>query len=219
MRRLYIISLMLTFALPYPTALAQGGPPDWLSNIRDEALRSCLQDTIDASDQSALQVERVKCHSKGITDVTGLEQLKNLTYLSLFNNKIAEADFSAFRALAFLNIAKNRLEKLNVSGLANLHTLYAFQNDLATIDLSGLHALTKLRLMQNRLTDLDIGELTVLESANLFNNQLEHLSIEGLDKLTFLDVKQNPMPDELYDFFDEQEGIVISHDGNADDWK
>jgi hypothetical protein len=32
-------------------------------------------------------------------------------------------------------------------------------------------------------------------------------------------VKQNPMADELYDFYDKQSGITISHDGNVDDWK
>jgi protein phosphatase 1 regulatory subunit 7 len=61
--------------------------------------------------------------------------------------------------------------------------------------------------------------MLALETGYFFDNQLEDLQITGLEKLTFLDVKQNPMPDELYDFYDKQEGIVISHDGNADDWQ
>ena len=65
----------------------------------------------------------------------------------------------------------------------------------------------------------DITPLKSLQQGHIFDNQLEDLSIEGLNNLEFLDVKQNSMPDELYDFYDEQEGIVISHDGNADDWK
>ena len=73
--------------------------------------------------------------------------------------------------------------------------------------------------MQNKLTELDISPLQSLTEAYLWDNQLEDLQITGLDKLEFLGVKQNPMPDELYDFYDQQSGITISHDGNADDWK
>jgi len=73
--------------------------------------------------------------------------------------------------------------------------------------------------MQNQLNKLEISPLQSLVESYLWDNQLEDLQITGLDKLEFLDVKQNPMPDELYDFYDQHTGITISHDGNADDWK
>jgi Leucine-rich repeat (LRR) protein len=136
----------------------------WESAITDQALKTCIQQTLKKDGLTSEQLTTLKCHSKKIEQLDGLEQFKNLTSLSLFNNKIETANVSALSKLSTLNIAK-------------------------------------------------------LESAHLFDNQMEDLDIVPLVNLTFMDVKQNPMPDELYDFFDEQEGVVISHDGNADDWK
>jgi len=65
-------------------------------------------------------------------------------------------------------------------------------------------SLTKMRVMQNKLTALGISPLQCLTEAYLWDNQLEDLQITGLDKLEFLGVKKNPMPDELYDFYDQQ---------------
>lgn len=192
--------------------------PEYLSQITDKALKECISKQI-KPDQSADDITKIRCHSKGIKKLSGLEVFKNLQSLSLFNNRIEEADFTSFEKLEFINIAKNRLNSLQVNQLKKLQTLFAFKNRLETVNLQGLSSLTKLRMMENKLRTLNISELTALESAYLYNNNLEHLTIEGLNALSFLDVKQNPMPDELYDFFDEQEGIVIVHDGNADDWK
>ena len=100
-----------------------------------------------------------------------------------------------------------------------LEKLYLFKNQLATLDMSGLSALHTVRMMQNQLKTLDISALKNLKTGYFFDNKLTDLQISGLDKIEFLDVRQNPMPDELYDFYDEQDGVVISHDGNADDWK
>ncbi|MBT0586993.1 hypothetical protein [Alteromonas oceanisediminis] len=208
----------LLIALIYWAIPANANNDDSLNNIKDDALRACISRALDEG--SALSdVKRLKCHSEGVESLEGIALLPNLSTLSLFNNHIEHADLRELSQLTTLNLAKNRLSILNVEGLSHLENLFAFDNQLETVSLNGLSALTKLRLMQNKITELDLSNLQALESAYLFDNQLEDLSIDGLSALTFLDVKQNPMPDELYDFFDEQDGIVIVHDGNADDWK
>lgn len=193
-----------------------------LSELRlaDPALHGCLQKQADKQGWTqSTDVVALKCHGKGITSGEGLTQLTALRSLSLYNNKLTELDVRQLKQLKSLNVANNQLNKLHISGLQQLQTLYAFRNRLEYLDLDGLRSVTKVRLMQNRLKQLDITPLKALQSGYLFDNKLEDLQITGLTELTFLDVKQNPMPDELYDFYDEQEGIVISHDGNADDWK
>lgn len=186
----------------------------------DRSLQVCVNKSALQNGWTDIQhVTKLKCHKMKISHAQELAKLTALKELSLFSNQISKLDLTALTQLESLNIANNRLTELDISGLHKLQTLYLFRNNLRQIDLAGLTSVTKIRLMQNKLTELDITSLTALQEGYFFDNQLEDLQITGLTKLTFLDVKQNPMPDELYDFYDEQEGIVISHDGNADDWQ
>ena len=197
--------------------------PSKAQNIEDKALLKCVNSALKKQgiDNQAdfNQLKRLKCHKKDIASVAGIEAFTGLEYLSLFANDIKQADLRALKQLTYLNLAKNKLSSLQISQLNDLETLFLFNNRLKTLDLSGLSALKKFRMMQNRLASLDLSGAFALEEVYLWDNQLEDLDITPLKNLQFMDVKQNPMPDELYDFFDEQEGVVISHDGNADDWK
>lgn len=186
----------------------------------DKNLQSCVeQQAQEHGWQDVSEVTELQCHNTGIESADELQLFTGLTQLSLFNNNLTKLDLRPLKKLQLLNLANNDLTELQIVGLNQLETLYLFRNKLRTLDLSGLTAVKKIRLMQNRLTKLDITPLTSLETGYLFDNKLEDLQITGLNKLTFLDVRQNPMPDELYDFYDEQQGIMISHDGNADDWQ
>lgn len=186
---------------------------------QDSAFKECVQKTAQQNNWTdASEFTQLKCHNEKIESANELQYFIALEQLSLFGNRIRQLDLSALKKLKTLNLANNKLVKLNIAHLEKLDTLFLFKNELSTLNLSGLVSLSKVRLMQNNLTQLDISELVSLESGYFFDNQLEDLQITGLNKLRFLDVKQNPMPDELYDFYDKQEGIVISHDGNADDW-
>lgn len=188
--------------------------------IDDASLQTCIsKEMLKAQLTEAHKLRKLKCHNKAISSISGIEYFTGLEHLSLFGNEIRNADLRKLTNLKHINLAKNQLINLKVTGLSQLEALYLFKNELTSISFEGLGALQKMRIMQNKLNKLDISPLASLEEAYLWDNQLEDLQITGLSKLVFLDVKQNPMPDELYDFFDEQEGITISHDGNADDWK
>ncbi|GAB5380031.1 MAG: hypothetical protein Alis3KO_15750 [Aliiglaciecola sp.] len=207
----------LGLALSIGWLQAYGSP---LEQIKDPALKACIQAALSKQGATGVeQITKLKCHNQGIESLDGIQQLINLESLSLFNNRIEEADLTQLNRLEMLNLANNDLVSLQISGLGELKTLFLFKNNLTSINMQGLVSLQKLRMMQNQLTVLDITSLVSLREAHLFDNQLEDLQITGLSKLEYLDVKQNPMPDELYDFYDEQTGIVISHDGNADDWQ
>lgn len=198
---------------------AQASQLDELT-FEDSAWHSCI--TATAKQQNWTKTEdftAIKCHSANIRVAEHLEKFTGLVSLSLYNNALTELDVRQLKQLSSLNVAGNKLEVVQVSGLSNLTTFYAFKNLLKNIDLNGLVSLKHLRLMDNKLTTLDTATLGALEEGHLFNNQLTTLDIKQLHKLKFLDVRQNPMPDQLYDEFDEMEGITISHDGNAEDWK
>jgi protein phosphatase 1 regulatory subunit 7 len=186
----------------------------------DQNLRACVEQTAAVNNWlNVAEFTELKCHNSDIQSADEVALFTSLTSLSLYNNELVKIDLTDLKQLVYLNLANNRLQSLAISGLDKLETVYLFRNKLETIDLSGLSAVKKIRLMQNVLTRLDISPLKSLEMGYFFDNKLKDLQIIGLTKLTFLDVKQNPMPDELYDFYDQQAGIVISHNGNADDWK
>lgn len=211
MARYFFLWLILSFACQ-ASALA--------INVEDPALEKCIQEAMQKESITAIQdLNKLRCHSQDIESVVGIDELSGLEYLSLFANDIQEADLRSLKQLTYLNLAKNKLTTLKIAHLNRLETVFLFNNKLRTLDMSGLSSLKKFRIMQNQLKVLDLSDALLLEEIYLWDNQLEDLDITGLNHLSFMDVKQNPMPDELYDFFDEQEGIVISHDGNADDWK
>lgn len=162
---------------------------------------------------------QLKCHNKNIAVVDHLSHFSELKSLSLYKNDLTELDVSMLAVLKTLNVAANELSELNLKGLGQLEKLYAFNNQLENLDVSGLHNVTHMRLMNNKLETFDITPMTALQEGHLFNNQLTFIDLSPLTQLEFLDARQNPMPDELYDEFDEMDGVTISHDGNADDWK
>lgn len=189
-------------------------------SFEDDAFKDCIKTT--ASDNQWRYVEEfiaIKCHGMGIDNAQELNQFINLQSLSLFNNNLQSLDLRKLSQLTLLSLANNDLHLLQINSLNKLEKLYLFKNQLVTLDMSGLSSLHTVRMMQNQLKTLDISALKNLKTGYFFDNKLVDLQINGLDKLEFLDVRQNPMPDALYDFYDEQEGVVISHDGNADDWK
>lgn len=191
-----------------------------LSVIEDNSLRACVAKQIEQHHWVLFsQVDALKCHGLQISSLTGLTHFKNLSSLSLFNNRLKRVDVKAFKKLTYLNVSNNKLRAIELAQLTQLQTLYLFKNKLTTIDLSGLTQLKKIRAMENQITELDLSELVSLEKAYFFNNKLEDLTVRGLENLTFIELRQNPMPDEVYDRYDALENITIVHDGNADDWK
>ncbi len=188
--------------------------------LSDSALQQCVQQHASKNNWQLLSdVDVLKCHGMNITSLEGLQVLSQLTSLSLYNNKLQQADLRAYNQLEHLNISGNKLKTVNVVGLNKLKTLYLFKNKLKTVDFKGLSQLKKIRITNNQLETLDISPLTALEKAYFFDNKLEDLVVKGLPKLTFIELRQNPMPDDVYDRYDAIDGITIVHDGNADDWK
>lgn len=189
-------------------------------NIQDNALKLCIKNHSEKYQwQFTSQFTKLKCHGKGIINLSGLENFSQLSWLSLFNNKISSADLSQLTQLTHLNIANNKLTTINIKQLSKLKTLYLFKNKLTTINFAGLTQLNKMRITNNILDSLELSPLISLEKAYLFDNKLEDLTVKHLPKLRFIELRQNPMPDEVYDRYDAIAGMTIIHDGNADDWK
>jgi len=201
-------------------ALSQAASPaGQFQPFADMRLQSCFMEQAQKNQwTSPAMVVSIRCNSKGITRLDGIEQFGNLEELSLYNNKLSRVSLQGLAHLTHLNLAKNNLELLQLEALPALVELYVFDNQLTQLQLAELPALQLLKINDNHLTRFDYAALPHLEKIYLFNNKLETVDIYHLPAMSYMDARQNPMPDKLYEDMDKLEGVTILHDGNAKDW-
>ena len=117
--------------------------------------------------------------NKGITDITGIGDFKNLENLVVEGNSLARLDLTNNSNLKFLYAMDNELTFINVLNLDNLEQLEAQNNNLSSMDVSTNPVLFVLRLANNDIASLDVSG----------NPQINRLSIED-NPLTCIQVSQ-----------------------------
>lgn len=145
----------------------------------DEALLKCVENHTSTGGTEKEELEKIatlRCTGMEIMDISGIEKLKNLQILSLFENGIE--DISA------------------LAELTNLKEIELGVNQIA--DASALSSLTlveKLSLSFNKIATIDaIKGLTSLTWLNLDANKIEDISpLLELATLKWLTVEQNPV--------------------------
>ncbi|PCI47013.1 MAG: hypothetical protein COB43_12395 [Oceanospirillales bacterium] len=190
-------------------------------DVQDRALHACLQALAENNGWSKPEdVTEIKCHSKDIHSIAGVEQFTQLQSLSLYNNKLEQldVDLTLLKQLKTLNLARNNLTRLNLTNLPSLSELYLFDNQLETLTLSNLVELKTLKTNNNKIEHFTYLNMSQLEKVYIFNNKLATVDIYSLPKLQYMDCRQNPMPDSLYDEMDKKNDVTFLHDGNAEDW-
>jgi Leucine-rich repeat (LRR) protein len=186
----------------------------------DPRLAACVAAALEKAQVGSLaELATLTCNAMKISDASGLGQLRALKNLSLFGNALTRADVSALTGLETLNLANNRLASIDLSSNAELKTLYLFGNRLEALDLSANPAIEKLKAEKNRILEVRFAAPAALQKVYLFDNKMEDIKIDSLPKLRFIDVRSNPMPDEVYDYLDEFDGVKASHDGNTEEWR
>ena len=163
--------------------------------IKDNNLKRALIEQIDKNsngeieESEVLETKKLKLDEKNISDISGLEKFKNLTYLNLRKNQIS--DFSKLNKLESLEeliIGDNKnVEKLNLKNLNNLVGLYAFRLGLKEIKLNS-SKIKNLYLQDNEFLKFETKKFPELYTLNL----------DGCKQLTELDLTQNPNLGQIY---------------------
>ena len=121
-----------------------------------------------------------------ISNISPLQTLTNITWLSLLDNKITDiTPLASLTNLETLYLNNNEISDITpLSSLTNLKTLWLHSTEITDITpLASLSNLKTLGLHNNKITSFEpISNLTTLEQLNFSNTQISDIS--SLKKLT-----------------------------------
>lgn len=150
--------------------------------------------------------------SSSISDLSGIEDFKNLDALYFSSNLLTSVDLSKNNKLFLffgrdnkltsiklpetnqlyhIHLDRNNLAALDVSKCDSLRNLSAEDNQITNINLSRSKDLETLFLDRNKLTSLDISKNTVLKTVWCGENQLSSVVLPESDNLDVLYLNAN----------------------------
>ena len=149
------------------------------------------------------RVTQLTIQNNGITDVSALFALDNMTYLNLGSNNVTDVSpLSRFTNLEILNLYGNGITDVSpLSALANLTSLNLggniFTDSSPLSGLTKLTKLTKLLLHGAKITDISpLSGLTNLTELGLYWNSISDISpLSGLTNLSVLRLFYNKVMD------------------------
>ncbi len=167
----------------------------------EEAVRSKLRKPEgDITYGELLKITFLDMSKKGITNITDLAYMTNLTDLYLDQNSITDITaLSGLTNLTNLYLSQNSITDITaLSGLTNLYSLELGDNQITEITaLSGLTNLTYLGLSRNSITEITaLSGLTNLAELLLDDNEITDITtLAGLTKLGLLTLDNNKIRD------------------------
>jgi len=135
---------------------------------------------------------------RGISDLSGVEQLTGLRALDLSANQIGDVEpLAGLMGLTALDVSHNQLVDVDpISVLTSLTELDLSHNELGGIDqLDALGRLVKLNLSHNRIVDVSpLSGLADLTELDVSHNRITDVrGLAALSGLSKLDVRGNPL--------------------------
>ena len=128
-----------------------------------------------------------------ISSLSGVEQMVNLTQLSVENNSISNLDVSENIALTTLIVNTNSLSNLDIAANTALISLLINNNSLSSLDISQNTALENLIVNNNSLSSLDVSNNIALTVLYVDNNSLSSLNIAANIALETLTINNNEL--------------------------
>lgn len=135
-----------------------------------------------------------------ITDISALQNLRNLTNLDLSGNQISDVNpLKNLTSLEKLDLSTNKVSNLNdIKGLTNLTSLDLFGDPITDISsLRSLLNLTNLNLGKTHISEISaLNGLVNLTNLDLQGNEISDISaLKDLVNLINLEIKENDIND------------------------
>lgn len=148
-----------------------------------------------------VNVEELYVANLNITDLTGIEDFKNLLSLKCSSNKLKSLDVSKNTMLLYLDCGSNELSSLKMTNNVVMGGLYCASNRLINLDLSNNIGLTNIDCSYNKLVTIDVSKNIKLQKLRISFNVIASVDVSknsdlkdldcGHNKLTSLEVSKN----------------------------
>jgi Leucine-rich repeat (LRR) protein len=144
------------------------------ANISDTALAACVREHV-ANMTVVSELTTLNCSNRGITNITGIEQLQMLRSLDLSGNGISNfTPIQGLRNLTALNLNSTDINTISsLLNLKNLQQLHLDSTQLTSIGFDGVSSatnlsdsLTSLNILSLRFNKLSNGVFTVRTLSN-----------------------------------------------------
>jgi Leucine-rich repeat (LRR) protein len=130
-------------------------------------------------------------NQSGISNLTGIQDFKNLTLLNCSKNSIENLNLSQNTALVTLDFSDNPIAVLDLSKNSLLKNLDCHSSALRKLDITPIVSLETLDCSDNKIQILDITRNLALTSLICFKNQLPSLILTENTYLKYLDCSGN----------------------------
>ncbi|MGH1386814.1 hypothetical protein [Kordia sp.] len=132
--------------------------------------------------------------SKGISDLTGIEDFTALEQLRCSNNILNTIDVTNNQNLRLLDCGFNLISSIDVTSNTILQSLTIWSNSISTLDLSNNPLLNYLDVDENNFTVLELDNSSLLTRLYCAGNNLERLSVKNGNNTNFaaFSATQNP---------------------------
>ncbi|CAH8286597.1 gliding motility-associated-like protein [Mariniflexile fucanivorans] len=138
---------------------------------------------------------------KNISDLTGIEDFINLTFLDCSENLLSNLNISQNTKLSQLFCSDNQLATIDVSNLIDLNIFWCAKNQLTLLNVSQNTKLISLVCDTNQLSTLNVSKNTNLGVLICENNQISSIDITqntllsrfecGNNSISNLDISKN----------------------------
>lgn len=127
-----------------------------------------------------------------VTDLSGIEYFTRLKRLGFKFHRISDAvPVEGLKELEYLNLGENPVANLDLTNLGKLTDLRLYGTNISALDLEKIPLLVELYLQRTAVTALDLSPLKALENAYLSKSQLRELKAVGMENLMRLDAVEN----------------------------
>ncbi|MFW6015168.1 MAG: leucine-rich repeat domain-containing protein [bacterium] len=152
------------------------------------------------SKNDVIDIERLYGGKNDISSIEGIQYLKNLSFLSIFDNQIRDINpISNLSNINYLRLGHNQINDISsISTLYRLNYLILRDNNISNITpLKDLTNLNSLSLNNNQISDIGpLENLINLETLYLQDNQISDISsLRYLKNLKWLGLANNQISD------------------------
>jgi len=164
---------------------------------KQKALGAKISEDLDNEEQYGWgdngRLEWIYWAGYGLSGNLSFSSFADLWYLNVSRNQLTGIDVSGNTALGFLVCMGSQLKKLDVSRNTALGTLNCDDNQLTALDISNNIGLTYLDCRNNQLASLTVGKNSALKILSCEKNQLTTLDVSGNASLEELNCGWNQL--------------------------